>query len=198
MVFPGRLSPGADMDASSDLTELLHRAQAGDALAADALFQATYAELRRVAHARLSGNARLTLLDTTGLVHEWFVRFTHARPLGLEDRGAFVRYAARAMRSIVVDFARARTAARRGGDGAKEAFELASPGLPRQAPEEILAVHQALEELAALDPRMAEVVELRYFGGFTDEEAAEALGVTDRTVRRDWEKARAWLSAALE
>jgi RNA polymerase sigma factor (TIGR02999 family) len=185
------------MDASRDLTELLHRAQGGDAGAAEALFEATYAELRRVAHARLSGNARPTLLDTTGLVHEWFVRFTRTRALGVEDRAAFLRYAARAMRNIVVDFARARTAARRGGDGAKEAFELASPGLPRQAPEEILAVHQALESLAALDPRMAEVVELRYFGGFSDQEAAEALGVTDRTVRRDWEKARAWLSAAL-
>jgi RNA polymerase sigma factor (TIGR02999 family) len=97
----------------------------------------------------------------------------------------------------VVDFARARSAARRGGDGARERFELASPDLPRQAPEEILSVHRALEDLAKLDPRMAEVVELRYFGGFSEEEAAEALGVTDRTVRRDWEKARAWLSAAL-
>lgn len=185
------------MDAPPDLTELLHRAQAGDEAAADGLFQATYAELHRVAHARLSGNARLTLLDTTALVHEWFVRFSRARPMGLDDRAQFLRYAARAMRSIVVDFARARTATRRGGDGAREAFELASPGLPRQAPEEILAVHQALEGLAALDPRMAEVVELRYFGGFSEEETAEALGVTDRTVRRDWEKARAWLTAAL-
>ena len=140
------------MDASTILTELLHRAQAGDGAAAEALFQATYAELRRVAHARLSGNSRPTLLDTTGLVHEWFVRFARTRALGVEDRAAFLRYAARAMRNIVVDFARARTAARRGGDGAREMFELASPGLPRQAPEEILAVHQALEELAALDP----------------------------------------------
>jgi len=163
----------------------------------DALFQATYRELRQVAHARLSRGARPGLLDTTALVHEWFLRFSRARPLQLEDRRHFLRYAARAMRAIIVDFARERSATRRDGEAAREDFLLVGPGMARQAPEEILAMHQALERLAALDARMAEVVELRYFGGLTEVETAEALGVTDRTVRRHWEKARLWLAEAL-
>jgi RNA polymerase sigma factor (TIGR02999 family) len=186
------------MDAGLDLTELIHRAQAGDSSAADALFAATYRELRRVAHARLGGHARHDLLDTTALVHEWFLRFCKVRPLRLDDRRHFMRYAARAMRTIIVDFAREAGAARRGGDGdgGREGLALALP-VARQAPEEILAVHRALESLAALDRRMADVVELRYFGGLSEVEIAEAQGVTERTVRRDWEKARMWLTAAL-
>ena len=185
------------MEDPANLTALLQRAQAGDGSAAEAVFEATYRDLRRVAHARLSGNVRNTLLDTTALVHEWFLKFCRTRSLKLEDRRHFLRYAARAMRTIIVDFAREKAAARRGGNGAREGFALASPAIQKQAPEEILAVHRALEALAGLDRRMADVVELRYFGGLSEVETAEALGVTDRTVRRDWEKARLWLTTAL-
>jgi RNA polymerase sigma factor (TIGR02999 family) len=181
-----------------DLTALIHRAQAGDAAAAEVLFATTYQDLRRVAHARLLGNRRDALLDTTALVHEWFLRFSQTRGIQLEDRAHFMRYAARAMRSIIVDFVRERSALRRGGSvQVDREVELSLAPLPPQGPEEILAVHAALGELALLDERMASVVELRYFGGLSDQETAEALGVTDRTVRRDWEKARLWLAKAL-
>ena len=179
-----------------DLTLLIRRAQRGDAAAADQLFQCTYEELRGLAHARLRAAHRNTLLDTTALVHEWFVRFAKARGLDLEDRRHFLRYAAHAMRTIIVDFARRRSAGRRGGGVDREPLdpELEAAG---EASEEIVRVHEALEELAGLDARMAEVVELRYFGGLSEVEIAAALGVTDRTVRRDWEKARLWLLRAL-
>ena len=185
------------MDDGLELTELLGRAQAGDAGAAEAVFRATYEELRHIAHIRLGSGQRNTLLDTTALVHEWFLRFARTHRLRLEDRRHFLRYAARAMRSIIVDFARERSAARRGGGEPKFPL-LGTEALPAQGPEEILTVHRALEALATRDARMAEVVELRYFGGLSEPETAEALGVTDRTVRRDWEKARLWLAAALE
>jgi RNA polymerase sigma factor (TIGR02999 family) len=182
---------------AADLTALLQRAQAGDGAAAEAIFEATYGELRELAHARLSGSARHTLLDTTALVHEWFLKFCAARELKLESRGQFMRHAARAMRMIIVEFAREKSTVRRGGNGAREGFALASPTIDHQAPEEILAVHRALEALAELDQRMADVVELRYFGGLSEVETGQALGITERTVRRDWEKARLWLTTAL-
>jgi len=186
------------MDDGLELTELLGRAQAGDAAAADAVFRATYDDLRRIAHARLGAGGRNTVLDTTALVHEWFLRFARTHRLRIEDRRHFMRYAARAMRSIIVDQARERSADRRGG-GKPELPLLGNEAIPsQQAPEEILTVPRALEALAARDARMAEVVELRYFGGLSEPETAEALGVTDRTVRRDWEKARLWLASALE
>lgn len=182
------------MAVAADLTTLLARARAGDGAAAEAVFAATYDELRQIAHARLSGNLRHTLLDTTALVHEWFLKFCRKRSVRLADRGQFMRYAARAMRSIIVEFARDRASPRRSG---KAGLALVGIGGERRAPEEILAVHRALEALARLDRRMADVVELRYFGGLSEIEIGEALGITDRTVRRDWEKARLWLTAEL-
>ncbi len=185
------------MEDPAAFTALLQRAQAGDGAAAEAVFQTTYRALRGIAHARLSGNARNTLLDTTALVHEWFLKFSKTCTLSLDDRSQFLRYAAQAMRTIIVDFARTKSAARRGGANGGEEFALVGPVPQRQGPEEILAVHQALETLAGLDQRMADVVELRYFGGLSELETADVLGVTDRTVRRDWEKARLWLTTAL-
>lgn len=183
------------MAPAADITGLIRLAQSGDAAAAEAIFEATYEDLRRMARARLGAHRRQTLLDTTGLVHEWFLRFSRTRGLRLEDRRHFMRYAARAMRSIIVDFARARGARRRGGD-ATAGVRLEEALVP-QPPEEILAVHRALETLSGLDARMADVVELRYFAGLVETEVAETLGVTERTVRRDWEKARLWLARAL-
>ena len=184
-----RTVDGTRMDAAVDLTFLLHRAHAGDTAAAEALFQATYPQLRRIAHARLRSHRRQTLLDTTSLVHEWYLRFTRTRGILLEDRQHFLRYAARAMRTIIVDCARAGVARRR-----NEPEVVVSLPTGR---EEILAVHNALANLSTLDPRMADVVELRYYGGLRETEVAEVLGITERTVRRDWEKARLWLARAL-
>jgi RNA polymerase sigma factor (TIGR02999 family) len=180
------------------LTELIHRAERGDGEAADRLFEATYGDLRKLARARLRAGGRNTVLDTSAVVHESYLRFVGAGSLRLNDRVHFMRWAGRVMRSVIVDFARRRNAQRRGA-GAKVQITLttdigAVPGGVR----EILGVHDALEELAQHDARMAQVVELRYFGGMTEPEVAAALGVAERTVRRDWEKARLFLREALK
>jgi RNA polymerase sigma factor (TIGR02999 family) len=180
-----------------DITDLLHAARDGDAQALAGLFEALYPELRRIARRRLSIDERGTLLDTTALVHECYMKFAKSQRLSVEDRGHFMAYAATAMRSIVVDFARARLTDRRGGQLPHETLDSTSIGGIAGGEAEVLAVHEALDELATLDPRMARVVEMRYFGGLADAEIAEALGVGVRTVRRDWEKARLILSATL-
>lgn len=188
----------ARMQRDSSLTDLIRLAQAGDAAALSRVFDVTYPELRRLARARLTRSARGVLLDTTALVHESYLRFVDAGELNINDRQHFLRYAASVMRSVIVDFVRERLAERRGG-GAEHvtldtrAGEASSPG-----EDEILRVHEALEELMRYDERMTRVVEMRYFAGMTETEIADALGVTDRTVRRDWEKARLLLAKALE
>jgi RNA polymerase sigma factor (TIGR02999 family) len=184
------------MSDPANLAELIQRAQHGDAAAANALFTATYNDLRRLARVRLHG--RSATLDTSSLVHESYLRFAASGRLRLQDREHFMRWAGRVMRSVIVDFARRRKASRRGGDGMRVTLtERLAPS--RQPPEdEILHVHDALDRMSAHDARLTEVVVLRYFGGLTDAEIAGALGITDRTVRRDWEKARLLLREALE
>lgn len=164
---------------------------------ADTLFAATYRELRRLAHARLRAGVPNTLLDTTGLVHESYERMLKAGDVRFPDRPRFLGYAGQVMRSIIVDFARQRLTERRGGNAPHVTFTVRIA--EAMAPEnEIVRVHDAVEALARVDPRMAKVVEMRYFGGFSDLEIAESLGVTDRTVRRDWEQARLFLAEALK
>jgi RNA polymerase sigma factor (TIGR02999 family) len=178
------------------LTQLIHRAQGGDTRAVDELFDATYPELRRLARARLRAGRRLTLLDTGALVAESYVRFAECRQLELDDRLHFMRWASRVMRSVIVDFARRRLAARRGGGAPRVTFDVDQiPHISGEA--QILRVHEALDCIGTREPRMAQVVEMRYFAGMTEPEIARALGVTDRTVRRDWEKARLLLREAL-
>ncbi len=186
------------MSDAPSLTELIHRAQRGDAGAADSLFAATYADLRKLARARLRAGGRNTFLDTSSLVHESYLRFAGAGRLQLDDRIHFMRWAGRVMRSVIVDFARRRQADRRGGGMARLTLTTQVEGEMVSGETEILRVHEALDEMAAMDSRMAQVVEMRYFGGMTEAEIAEALGVTDRTVRRDWEKARLLLREALK
>jgi len=179
------------------LTVLLARVGAGDRAARDVLFAAVYPELRRLAHARLYGGGRNTVLDTTALVHESYLRLVNTGELGFDDRRAFFGYASRVMRSVIVDSARARRAERRGG--AAEKLTLGSePALNvAQHDEHILQVHAALEQLEQADARAAQMVEMRYFGGYTDREIADTLDLTERTVQRDWEKARLLLRAML-
>jgi RNA polymerase sigma factor (TIGR02999 family) len=164
----------------------------------NAVFAEAYQELRKLARLRLRAGGRNTVLDTTSLVHESYLRLAAASRLRLEDRIQFLRYASYVMRSVVVDSIRRRQAGRRGG--AEDRITLTtSAGLGVRAGEQqILRVHEALTELGKFDPRMAQVVEMRYFGGLAEAEIAEALNITDRTVRRDWEKARLWLSEALK
>jgi RNA polymerase sigma factor (TIGR02999 family) len=180
-----------------DITQLLHRAREGDDAALDALFAQLYPELRRLAHARLAGGDRHTLLDTTSLLHECYLKFAGAGRLDVTDRTHFLAYTARAMRSIIVDFARGRLRERRGGDAIHTELNTERiDGLPA-GDEQVVAVHEALQDLAGREPRLARVVEMRYYGGLSEQEIADALGVTDRTVRRDWEKARLLLADAL-
>jgi RNA polymerase sigma factor (TIGR02999 family) len=182
----------------TELAELIQRARRGDPGADEAAFEALYADLRRLARARLMRNRRNTLLDTTALVNEAYLRLARVEGLRPEDRHSYLAYASRAMRSIVVDFVRARAAARRGGQAERVTLTTGTAERVSAGEDEILKVHEALEELAAIDERLVRVVEMRYFAGLTQQEVAEALGVTERTVRRDWEKARHLLAAALK
>jgi RNA polymerase sigma factor (TIGR02999 family) len=182
--------------AAPALTDLIDLARQGNQAAQDDLFAAVYPQLRHMARDRLRRHQRNTLLDTTELVHESYMRFVQAGRLKVEDRGHFIAYAAKVMRSVIVDTVRERLAQRRGG--AHKAMTLDSQIADDAAGgKEILAVHDALAGLAREDPRLAQVVELRYFAGFNDEQVAEALGVAERTVRRDWQKARLLLAEAL-
>ena len=186
------------MDDAVSLTQLIHRAAKGDADAADRLFTTMYDELRRLARARLRAGGRNTLLDTSSLVHESYLRFAAAGRLRLQDRVHFMRWAGRVMRSVIVDFARRRLADRRGGGMTPLTLTTSIGSRVPTAESEIVRVHEALNELAVHDPRMATIVEMRYFGGMTETEIAEAVGVHERTVRRDWEKARLFLREALD
>ncbi|MCB1623865.1 MAG: sigma-70 family RNA polymerase sigma factor [Pseudomonadales bacterium] len=179
------------------LTDLIHRAQGGDKAALGQVFALAYADLRALARSRLSRSAPNTLLDTTSLVHESFLRFVNTQQLKIDDRNHFLRYAAHVIRSVVIDHVRERHSARRGGQAARVTLNTAMNDALPAGEEEILNVHEALEDIARYEPRLVEVVEMRYFAGLTEAEIAAALGITDRTVRRDWKKAQLLLAAAL-
>jgi len=176
-----------------ELTRLLAAVRAGEPGAVDGVVAITYRELRALAHQRLARSPALTLLDTTALVHECYLRLVKVGELQTDDRAHFMAYAARAMRSIIVDFARQRAAQRRGGGEVHVTLdeEIADGGA--EAAAELLRISAALDELAKLDERLARVVELKYFAGLTNHEVAALFGVDERTVRRDWDKARALL-----
>lgn len=165
-------------------------------LPADVDPEQLYREMRRLARARLRDGGRNTLLDTHALVHEAWLRMERSAP-PLEDLPRWLAYASRAMRSVIVDMARQRLAERHGGGVQHVTWTEAVGGHAEQSDAEILALHQALEQLEALDPRLAQVVEMRYFAGLDEEQVALALQVSSRTVRRDWEKARRLLAQAL-
>jgi RNA polymerase sigma factor (TIGR02999 family) len=182
----------------AELTQLLESMRAGDAGAIDEVFTLTYRELHEMAHLRLHRSNRVTSLDTTALVHECYLRLVRLGQLQTRDRSHFLGYAACVMRSIVVDFVRQRLAKRRGGDELRVTLGTDIRDSTTVNEEQIVQVDEALQELAALDPKLVQVVEMRYFAGFTVEQIAESRGVTTRTIRRDWEKARLLLYAALQ
>ena len=181
----------------NQLTELLGRMQAGDARAGDALFTAAYAELHRLARARLRDGGRDAVLDTTCLVHESYLRFVHSGELRAADRRAFFAYASQVMRSVIVNTVRDRIAEKRGGQGRPLTLSTQLAANLADGEETVLKVHEALDDLEKADARLAQVAQMRYFGGYSEQEIAETLGVTERTVQRDWEKARLILGAAL-
>jgi len=169
---------------------------AGPDASLDQFFASHYKELRQLAHRRLRRSERITLLDTTSLVHESYLRFLKAGRIRMSDHTQFVCFAARVMRSIIVDFVRARRAdCRGGGERGTLDDQIAGPPSPE---DEVIRVNDALDALARVDDRLVKVVEMRYFGGLEEREIAASLGVTDRTVRRDWEKARLMLSLVMQ
>ncbi len=179
------------------VTELLHQARQGDRPAFDRLFAHLYPELKRIAHARLCADGPPRALDTTALVHECYLKLLSTAQLAPADRAHFLAYGARVMRSVIVDTVRAARRQRRGGDAAHVTLDTALAGGLPAGEDEILDVDAALAEMERLDARLVRIVEMRYFVGLKDAEIASALGITDRTVRRDWAKARLLLAAAL-
>ena len=165
-----------------------------DALAR--LVPVVYEELRRIARRQLRNERTGHTLTTTALVHESYLKLAEQTRAAFQDRTHFLAVASQAMRRILIDYARGHRAARRGGDQQRVDLEDATVAAVEQS-ESLIALHEALERLEQLDPRQCRVVECRFFGGMTEEETAAALGVTDRTVRRDWLKAKSWLYAEL-
>ena len=179
------------------LTQLIQQVGAGHEGARNELFSAAYTELRKLARSRLRHGGRNTFLETTALVHESYLRFLNSGRLRIEDRRAFFAYASKVMRSVIIDSVRERQAQRRGGDLVETTLDtLAGAELP-SGEAEIMHVHEALLALEQAEPRLASVVEMRYFGGYSETEIADAQGLTERTVRRDWDKARLLLLNAL-
>lgn len=187
-----------EKSSAKPVTELLGRMRAGDEDARDALFEAAYSELHRLAQSRLRRGGRNVLLDTTALVHESYLRFLDVGELRAEDRRSFFAYASQVMRTVIVNSVRDRMREKRGGSWVAVTLstQIAS-GVP-EGDETILKVHEALSVLERAQPRLAQVAEMRYFGGYSEREIAETLEVTERTVQRDWEKARGILAAALK
>jgi len=179
------------------VTQLLNRIEAGDGAAATKLFPLVYDELRRLAKRQLASEKRGQTLQATALVHEAFVRMVGAsQQNAFSCRSHFFSAAAQAMRHILVDAARRKLAIKRGGELEREAIDVDQVHCER--PDEILAVHEALDALATIDPQSAEVVKLHYFGGFSLDEIADVLGVSRTTVNRWWRYARAWLRTEIE
>jgi RNA polymerase sigma factor (TIGR02999 family) len=181
-----------------ELTELMAAARRGQADVVDRIVELTYRELHGIAHQRLRYAPKVTHLDTTALVHECYLRLVKLGELNTVDRAHFLSYAARVMRSIIVDLAREQLAERRGGDVRRVPM---ITDIPIAAPEgelEVIRVDEALQEVARLDPRLVQVVEMKYFAGMTNDEIASALDLNEKTVRRDWEKARVLLHEQLK
>jgi RNA polymerase sigma factor (TIGR02999 family) len=175
----------------TQITDLLLKLRQGDSADLDRLLGAVYPELRRLAHIQLLGERPGHTLGTTGLVHETYFRLVDQERVEWKDRGQFFGVAALAMRRILVDYARRHLAQRRGGG--EEPLTLEHEMVASERSEELVALDEALARLAELSPRMSQVVECRYFGGLTEDETAEALGISKRSVQREWAKARGWL-----
>lgn len=180
------------------MTELLIAHGQGAAGALDQLVPLVYDDLRKAARAQLRRVAsRGQSLDTTGLVHEAYLRLVDQSRVSWQDRGHFFAVCAVAMRQILIDRARRRTRAKRGGGAEAVPIEAANEPADAAA-EHLLDLDFALQKLATVDPRLVRVVECRYFAGLTEQETAEALGVSLRTAQREWLKARAWLRSELQ
>ena len=193
MQIPATMEPnGKDGANAGQVTLLLHAVQAGDSGAFDQLVPLVYDELRRIAHRHLRRSKRGQTLNTTALVHEVYVKMAHQNGLALEDRASFLAVSACAMRQVVIQFARSRNAVKRGEGAAPLPLDEASLAVDAEA-ESVLEIDRALTRLRQRNAQLAQVVECRFFAGLSEEETAEALGVSLRTAQRLWQRARAWL-----
>ncbi len=186
--------------ADDELTRLISGARAGDSAAADELFSLVYRELHRLAQAQLRAHGRPgTTLDTTALVHEAYLRLSTPAGMAAEDRSHFFNLAARIMRHVIVDFARRRDAEHRGGGAIRVDVEAAG-AVGRDDTSlsvELLALDAALRALESQAPELVRLIELRFFAGLPLPEVGEILGRSERSLKRDWRRARAFLRAAL-
>ncbi len=181
-----------------DIDALIRRADAADAVAADQLFAVLYDELHRLAERNLRNAGGVVTLGATTLLHEAYLNIAGRGDVAFPDRGRFLAYASRAMRGLVIDFARRRRAMKRGREFEITLVEGAEPTAEaRRAAAALEQLNDALGELAALEPALAEVVDMHFFGGYAFGEIAQARGVSERTVQRDWRKARLFLHQAL-
>jgi RNA polymerase sigma factor (TIGR02999 family) len=185
------------MSVPIDVSSVIAAIRSGDRDAVDRLFAAVYDELRRVARGQRLRWHGDTTLDTTALVHEAYLKLVAGRSLEWSDRAHFMAVAARAMRHILVNYAERGRTAKRGGDALHVSLDEANP-VPAEHADELLALDEALLALASANPRQAQVVECRFFGGLGMRETAEALGISLATAERDWTQASAWLRDRLE
>jgi RNA polymerase sigma factor (TIGR02999 family) len=207
----GSYHPDGGVDASpleprapGVVTELLRASRQGEREAYDRVFGLVYDHLRAAARAQLRRDGRHRAgghtLSTTAVVHEAWLRLADPTRLDVRDRAHFLAIASRVMRQVLIQYARRFKASRRGSGAVHldlDHAELAGGVAVESQADMLVALDEALQRLAVLNPRLAQVVECRYFGGLTEPETADALGVTERTVRRDWVKARAWLNVEL-
>lgn len=175
-----------------EVTQLLHAWRRGDGAALDRLVPIVYDELRRLARCYMARERARNTLQTTALIHEAYLRLVDAHQVDWKNRVHFFAISSTVMRRILVEFARARGRHKRGAGARNVTFDDAAVIAPGPG-EDLVSVDEALEALAAIEPRQAKVVEMRFFGGMTEEETAEMLGVSTDTVLRDWKKAKLWL-----
>jgi RNA polymerase sigma factor (TIGR02999 family) len=180
---------------ANHIAAMAARAESGDAEARNALFAALYEELHRLAQAHVRRSGGPITLSATTLLHEVYVNLAGRNAMAFPDRSRFLGYASRAMRGLIVDYVRQRTAQKRGGDLTFTTLEGDEPAAPE--PVDVVRLSSALDELAALDPRLAELVDLKFFCGFSFGEIAAMRQVSERTVQRDWAKARTLLHQSL-
>lgn len=195
---PGIRPTGGPAGAEGEITEILARCSSGEREAFDRLVPLVYEDLRRIAHRRLRAERTDHTLDTTALVHEAYLGLVDQATATWNDRAHFFAVAARVIRNVLVDYARRQGAEKRGGDRVRVPLEpesAAADGGPGAV--ELIALDHALTELGRRDPGLERVVECRYFAGMTVPETAEALGTSERTVARNWTRARAYLFDAL-
>jgi RNA polymerase sigma factor (TIGR02999 family) len=185
------------MDASTPPTDVLTELRSGRLESLDRLLPLVYEELRAMAHRQLAARDRGGTLQTTALVHEAYLKLVDQSRADWRDRAHFLAVASIAMRHVLVDRAKARVALKRGGEFRRITFDEQAIGVDDQ-PDALVQLDEALERLGEVGPRLVRVVECRFFGGLTEDENAEALGLTVRTVQRDWAKARMMLRRALE